>query len=77
MPKNPHHQTDSFSDTLEDLPLFSGTCQRAAPQVFKPQTSEWQAIRLPGLDEPPDWHAMVKNRAKIIRRRRRNGNRNR
>ena len=54
-----------FGDTQEDLPLFSGTCQRVRMQVFNPP--EEQTTRLPGLDEPPDWLEMIANRTKIIR----------
>ena len=52
----------------EDLPLFSGTPQRAKEKAFQPQPV--QIARLPGLDFRPDWEELAARRHQIVRRRR-------
>jgi hypothetical protein len=62
-------QANFFDETQEDLPLFSGTAQRAKQKVFDAQPV--QTERLPGFDDPPDWQEMCANRGRIIRPKRR------
>lgn len=60
-------QTTMFQ--TEDLPLFSGTPQRAKRKPFQPQ--DVQLDRLPGLDFAPDWEELAERRHQIVKPRRR------
>jgi hypothetical protein len=45
-------QQDMFSETFEDLPLFSGTPPTVPEPVFNPQPVSFQAT-MPGMER--DW----------------------